>query len=211
MRSTSNPRWKGALARPLLFTLAAVSLLCLALVARAQGGQVESGDERGSSVTVFLVRHAEKSNDDPRDPSLSEQGEARAKQLAHTLGAAGVTHLFSTPYKRTRSTLEPLAAARELEVLEYDPRDPRGLLKALAGLPGGSCAVVAGHSNTTPGYYAALGGEAQGLEPSSHGQLLPEDAYDRLFMVTFSNEVSSSSEGDGERVVHAALELRYGD
>jgi len=34
---------------------------------------------------IIVVRHAEKATDDPKDPSLSEQGNARANALAAVL------------------------------------------------------------------------------------------------------------------------------
>ncbi|HPO25790.1 MAG TPA: hypothetical protein PK135_14130, partial [Arenimonas sp.] len=39
---------------------------------------------------LIVVRHAEKSTDDPKDPSLSEQGNARARKLAEVLKNCGV-------------------------------------------------------------------------------------------------------------------------
>ena len=61
------------------------------------------------STTVFLVRHAEKAKDDPRDPTLSDAGRRRAEALDALLVRVDVTHLFATEYKRTQQTLEPLA------------------------------------------------------------------------------------------------------
>ncbi len=155
--------------------------------------------------TVYLVRHAEKGKDDPRDPSLTEEGQARAEELARVLGSAGVTHLFSTPYKRTRQTLAPLAKGLDLPVEPYDPRAVPDLLKKLGELPAGSVVVVSGHSNTTPGLYRALGGkQAADLEESPYGRVIPEDVYDRLYSVTLANVAK-------EVRCLAALERRYGE
>jgi phosphohistidine phosphatase SixA len=190
---------RGRLSAPLACILALLAVS--AWLAQAMG---QEPAEAPQAVSVFLLRHAEKATDDPRDPSLSEAGRERAAELARVLGEAGVTHLFSTPYRRTRSTLEPLAAARELTIASYDPRDLSALAAKLAQLPAGSVAVVAGHSNTTPALFRALGGTPADLVESEHGALMPESAYDRLYAAT----VSASEEGALQ--THAALELRYG-
>lgn len=150
--------------------------------------------------TVILVRHGEKAGDDPRDPGLSPAGEARALALARLLGHAGVTHLFASEYRRTQATLRPLAGATGHAPVIIPAADGAALLAALAALPDGAIAVVAGHSNTVPGLVTALGGEARGAPPGPSGPQLPDDAHDRLFVVTIP------ARGEVQ-----TLELRYGD
>lgn len=154
----------------------------------------------GRPTTVILVRHGEKADDDPRDPGLSAAGEARARTLARLLGQAGVTHLFTSEFRRTRATLAPLASAAGHEPTIVPAADPAALLAALAALPAGSVAVIAGHSNTVPALVTGLGGEVHGTVASPAGPLLPDDAYDRLFMVVrpVRGQVQT-------------LELRYGE
>ena len=150
---------------------------------------------------VFVVRHAEKAKDDPRDPSLSEAGRQRAEDLAQLLSAAEVTHLFSSQFRRTRQTLAPLARQQELEVHVISAHDPDKQKEALLGLPPGSVAVLAGHSNTVPGMIQSLGGTLNGLLRAENGDMLHDDEYNRLFLVI-------RSAGDhGIRT----LEMRYGD
>lgn len=193
---------RGRLAWPLAVLFVALSLS--AWLPRAQAQEEATGQPEQRATSVLLVRHAEKGGGDARDPELSEAGEERAVELARLLSEAGVTHLFSTPYRRTRATLAPLAEAQGLSVTTYDPRELAALARQLAGLPGGSVAVVAGHSNTTPALYEVLGGTPRALVETEHGRLIPETSFDRLYSVTVSL-------GDEDRVVtHAALELRYG-
>ena len=152
-------------------------------------------------VTVIAVRHAEKADDDPRDPSLTEAGGERAKDLAELLGAAGITHVFTTPYRRTTATVAPLAEALGLDVIEYSPRSMADFLERLRGLPAGSVAVVSGHSNTTPGLVLALGGDISELETVQGAPSLGHEEYDRLFVLTLGDEDTRT----------ATLELRYGE
>ena len=76
----------------------------------------------GETTTVVVVRHAEKSTDDARDPSLSELGRERARALSALLKDAGVTEIYTTHYKRTRQTAEPFAQQFGVPITdaEYD-------------------------------------------------------------------------------------------
>lgn len=127
---------------------------------------------QSDEVVVFLVRHAEKV-DDSADPDLSAEGLERASVLARMLADAGITHIHSTDYRRTRQTGEPLARALGLEIRSYDPRDLPGLAAHLTATPGRH--LVLGHSNTTPGAVEALGGDPLGA--------IDDAEYDRLYIV----------------------------
>lgn len=111
-------------------------------------------DSRPAAVSapllVWAVRHAEK--DKGRNPSLSHKGAERAKALARLLGDTPLDAIYSTPFKRTRSTAAPIAKAKSLEVTDYRT----DLLKLLQARKGGNVLVV-GHSNTTPDLLRALG------------------------------------------------------
>jgi broad specificity phosphatase PhoE len=183
-------------------------LLALLSVLRGPGARAQEAPATvpGPGVTIFLVRHAEKSTQDARDPELTAQGVKRSQALARLLGKAGLTHLFATDYKRTRATLAPLVEASGLEVLIYDPRRPAEVLARLRSLPAGSVALVAGHSNTTPALFEALAGREGGeLEDSPQGALIPEGDYDRLYCLTLVREA------EGRARCAASFELRYGE
>jgi len=139
---------------------------------------------RAELATVVFVRHAEKGDDDPRDPSLSARGAARAEALAGLLANAGVTHLFTSEYRRTQATLAPLAARLGLTLAVRPARELARLVEELRGLPAGSVAVVAGHSNTVPALARALGVELRDLVESAAGKVLDEAVYDRVWVVT---------------------------
>lgn len=156
-----------------------MSLLSLLMVSLALSTPPILPDHEG--VTVVVVRHAEKATDDPRDPSLSPAGEARARALAATLVDAGLDRAIATQFRRTRDTAAPAAEAAGIEV-EVRPVDAANaehygsdLATDLRALPPGSTVLVVGHSNTVPAMVQALSG--QPAEP------MPETEYDRYTVV----------------------------
>jgi len=126
---------------------------------------------------VFLVRHAERADDGgmtgEEDPHLSGAGEERARALAEVLKGAGLTHIHSSDYLRTRETAAPTAAESGLPVALYDVRALDSLAEALLGTPGRH--LVVGHSNSTPELVRALGGDPGGEIDTME--------YDRLYLV----------------------------
>lgn len=186
------------------FALAALLLACKpapALAPAAQAPGAARSEPQAAATTVIVVRHGEKAADDPRDPSLSPAGEARARALAGLLAQAGVTHLFATEFRRTQATLGPLASATGREIAVVPAADAGALLAAIRALPAGSVAVVAGHSNTVPGLVDALGGAARGAVSGPAGPQLPDDAFDRLFVLLVPSAPGAPA---------STLELRYG-
>jgi 2,3-bisphosphoglycerate-dependent phosphoglycerate mutase len=176
--------------------------------AAAPGALVQEAREPVEPVVVFLVRHAEKGDDDARDPGLSEAGSARAAELAHMLGSAGVTHLFATEYRRTQATLAPLAEASGVEVEVVGARNADALVARILELEHGSVVVVAGHSNTTPGLTAALSRAIRTAGGRDLAETLAEDEYDVLFEVV----LPAPSERMRESATQPKLlELRYGE
>ncbi len=112
--------------------------------------------------TVYLVRHGEKSTAVPNDPdpALTPAGRARAEALAAKLANAGVTHIISTQWTRTRETAQPLASRLGLTT-EIVPTTGSAFADRTAAAVlrhrGGTILVV-GHSNTIASVIAALGG-----------------------------------------------------
>jgi phosphohistidine phosphatase SixA len=135
-----------------------------------------------SGTTIVVVRHAEKSTDDPRDPSLSAIGQQRARDLGVVLKDAGVTDVYVTQYKRTRQTAEPLAQASGSSILER-PIDAtnsatyaQDLAHEILTRSAGKSVLVVGHSNTVPDIVKALSGNA--VPPITDAE------YDHIFVVT---------------------------
>jgi probable phosphoglycerate mutase len=160
------------------------TLLLIPAVPHAVGAQQES--------VIFLVRHAERADDgdmnpamamDPQmreDPPLSEAGRIRASLLAEMLRDAGITHIHSTDYRRTRETAQPTSAATGVEAAIYDPSDLDAFAVELRSAPGRH--LVVGHSNTTHSLVEALGGDP--------GLSIEALEYDRLYLVTVDEGVA---------------------
>ena len=102
--------------------------------------------------TIILIRHAEKDTSDAvdeMDPPLSMAGKARAERLVKRVAKFRPGAIYSTDYKRTRETVEPLAKKRGKTVQIYDASKPRDLIDAITKSDTKRFVIV-GHSNTIP-------------------------------------------------------------
>lgn len=154
-------------------SLLLVTAACLA-AACSQSESTPSDTANEAGFTVYLVRHAEKTADDD-DPALTPDGEVRAGQLADLLQDEGIETIWSTDYRRTMSTAQPLADQLDLVIQTYDPGDLPGFATTIEAA--GETALIVGHSNTTPQLSAALGG-APGEEINEAAE------YDRLYVLS---------------------------
>ncbi len=169
------PRW-GRTAALALF--AALASFVLPAPAAAQQTDPMAADALGEPTIIYLVRHAETVPGGTSNPSLSEDGEARARWLAVILSHARLDAVYTTDYERTLETARPAAAANQVESTIYDPSNLAGFARQLR-VQGGR-ALVVGHSNTTPALVAALGGEGRPpIRPSE---------YDRLYTVVIHGD-----------------------
>src|SRR5215217_3327342 len=103
--------------------------------------------------TMILVRHAEKDTSataDASDPPLSAEGVKRAESFRKVAGQYRPGAVYSTNYKRTRSTVEPIAKKRHVEIQTYDPKNNAELVDRIMKSKTKRFVVV-GHSNTIPG------------------------------------------------------------
>lgn len=158
--------------------------------------------------TIFVVRHAERADQDvaqgalgapakersgapgsgaePRqdmmatDPDLSAGGRARAESLAAILKDAGVGTIFVTQYKRTQQTAAPLAKALGVTPTEVGSRELDSLAQKVRAA--GGTVLVVGHSNSVPNLLKALGVDTP-IE-------IAETEYDNLFVVTLGEKVT---------------------
>lgn len=152
--------------------LRTLAFLCLSLVAGCAQSVHETPAPAAPPQVFVLVRHAEKAADDPKDPSLSGIGQARAQRLARSLKDVPMTAVYATAYRRTQQTALPTATGHALGIVTYDARRPADDFagKLRSAHPRGTVLVV-GHSNTVPAIASALCGCV--VAP------MREDEYDR--------------------------------
>jgi broad specificity phosphatase PhoE len=150
-----------------------------ALGSSGDAGQTVPLDPGGPGV-VFLVRHAERADAGMAsakvagaDPELSDAGKARAVALAALLKDAKITAIFTTEYKRTRDTAQPLATAAGIAAAVVDSKDGAGLIGKVKA--SADNILVIGHSNTLPEVIKALG--------VSEPVAIADDQFDNLFVV----------------------------
>jgi phosphohistidine phosphatase SixA len=148
-------------------------LLLLALAACSSSPVVKDAD---TAITFVIVRHAEKSNDDARDPSLSETGKARAQSLARLLADAPLSAAYATGYRRTQQTAQPAADAHGIAVKIYDAQLPAATLASqLRAAHMHGTVLVVGHSNTVPEIVSAMSGQRV--------DAMSDDQYDLVYRV----------------------------
>lgn len=135
-----------------------------------------------AQTTIYLVRHAEKGKNDPRDPDLTSAGKTRAQALKQFLSKEKIVAVYSTKTKRTMQTGQPVANARKLNVENYSHRDMQFLSK-LAEKHHGKSVLVVGHSNTVP---ALL------------NHLVKEDRYKNMNEAVYDNLVKITCHNNGK-------------
>jgi len=127
--------------------------------------------------TVFVVRHAEKAQAPGSDPSLSAEGQARARALARVLDKARIAAVYTTATARARQTVQPAAEARGLTPVEYGS-DLTELARVIVSQRRGQRVLVAGHSNTIAAIAQALGADSADCVVGGDAE------YDNLCVVT---------------------------
>ena len=131
-----------------------------------------------SETTIYLIRHAEKTADGSEDPALTARGRQRAVWYGAYFADKNLSALYSTDFRRTRATAEPVARITGLEIQSYDAGDLAATAERLRKLQG--AILVVGHSNTTPVLAGLLCDKA--MPP------LDEQIYDNIYIVTIDNE-----------------------
>ncbi len=130
------------------------------------------------SKTIYVARHAEKSNPSAgmsSDVPLSEAGQQRAIALKETLKNKKIEAVYSTNYIRTRSTAQPTADHFGLPVATYNAKPDTAFINLLKR--SNKNTLVVGHSNTIDDIANMLCGETK-----VKGDL-PETEYDNLYII----------------------------
>ena len=137
--------------------------------------------ESQATTTIIFVRHAEKSLSPAEDPGLNDAGRLRVAELTRQLidadVVAGVDAIYSTPFRRTQETVQPLADALNLPIREYSPQDNETVLDTILKSHKGKIILVVGHANTVPNLIANLG--ASKKVPPIRAQ-----EYDNIYVIS---------------------------
>ena len=136
--------------------------------------------------TFYITRHAEKEQVTPgmtamekTDPPLATSGLQRAIDLKEVLRNKHIRYIFSTNYKRTISTAQPLKEILSTTYIEiYSPvKDSTDVfISKLKSIKKGNVLIV-GHSNTIDDIANKLCGS--NVVPGD----LKENQYDNLFKI----------------------------
>jgi 2,3-bisphosphoglycerate-dependent phosphoglycerate mutase len=163
---------------------ARVAIPCLVLIAllSANAFPAGAGTVDQPSMTVILVRHAEKAIVPPenKDPDLSPAGLERAQELRRMFGDTGITAIYATQYKRTQQTVKPLAEKLGLPVTKIEAKKTSDLVKQIRSRGAGQVIFIAGHNNSVPEIIAALGGPKL--------PIIPETDYDNLYILNVQSD-----------------------
>lgn len=135
----------------------------------------------------YFIRHAEKdtANPDDRDPELNQLGKERAQKWVQVFKDIPFDMIYSSDYKRTRSTAQAIADSQEKEVSIYDARklNDEDFQKKTKG----KRVLVVGHSNSNPHFVNLI------LEENKY-QNIPDEESGSLFIVTVLPDGTKSSE-----------------
>lgn len=142
---------------------------------------------RKAGITRFiLLRHCEKGSGE--NPNLTTRGKARAKSLVSSLNGDQIDAIYSTPFKRTQETVQPLASQRKLQVQVVEERDERKLMAKLLADNKGKSVVVASHVNVIPDLVSTLGiPDAVRMDEDDYGDMFIVD-IDQAGKATMTRE-----------------------
>ena len=137
--------------------------------------------ELQATTTVIFVRHAEKALMPADDPGLNDAGKRRAAELARQLVdadvVAGVDAIYSTSFRRTEETVQPLATALGLPITSYDASNTASIMDEIVREHKGQIVLVVGHSNTVPALIGNMGASKKVPE-------INENEYDNIYVVS---------------------------
>ena len=97
----------------------AASLLTIMLIGCSPTADtvIATDSTTDTPTTIYMVRHAEKVNEDNPDPSLTTAGFARAEALKAALIDASVDAIIVSNFQRTQLTAKPLAEHLGLQMI----------------------------------------------------------------------------------------------
>ncbi len=158
-------------------------------------GDTVFAQKKYNKLTIILLRHAEKDKAEEEitpDPKLAPAGEARALRLEAILEKYKPDAVFSSQFKRTRSTIMPFARNRRMMIQIYNHRDLKEIA-AIATAGKFKRIVIVGHNSTTPALTNILIGQDK-YKP------LDESEYDKIFVVRIKRQKGKPNKLRDEKV-----------
>ena len=141
---------------------------------------VTSCNQSGKSeemTTYYFIRHAEKDMTDPKneDPELTAEGRARVEKWVEVFKEVPLDHVYSSDWKRTRQTAQPIADHHNLPVLMYNTEELND--EDFQENTKGKTVLVVGHRNLNPEFVNYI------IEEEKYEDI-PESESGSLFVVT---------------------------
>lgn len=152
--------------------------------------------QKHQKLTIILLRHAEKDmeeNEITSDPKLSAEGEIRAQRLKEIVEKYKPDAIFSSQFKRTRSTIMPFAREKRMMIQIYDHKNLKEIA-AIAIAGNFKRIVIVGHNSTTPALTNMLIGQ-------NKYKALDESEYDKIFVVRIKKKKSKPNKIREEKVI----------
>jgi 2,3-bisphosphoglycerate-dependent phosphoglycerate mutase len=168
----------------------------LSLILFGLANEAVFAQQKYNKLTIILLRHAEKEKadgEDAPDPHLSQAGEARALKLEILLKKYKPDAVFSSQFKRTRSTIMPFARNRRMMIQIYNHRDLKEIA-AIATAGNFKRIVIVGHNSTTPALTNLLIGQEK-YKP------LDESEYDKIFVVRIERQDGKPYKVRDEKII----------
>ncbi|HRH43113.1 MAG TPA: phosphoglycerate mutase family protein [Pyrinomonadaceae bacterium] len=148
-----------------------------------QSPKLRNNRSRTNRPTVaVIVRHAEKDVEPANDPKLNVTGQVRALHLAQTLEDKNIGAIYTTSYRRTKETAEPLATKLNMPPNIID--DAYGIADSVLRDHEGQTVLIVAHTDTIPEIIHQLGGEI--IAP------IAENEFDNMFIVTVPSDNSAT-------------------
>ncbi len=132
-----------------------------------------------STITVVIIRHAERASFFAADSPLSEKGQHRAEGLAYLLDHLKPEALFASNLVRTQQTLRPLSEHIHRSPMIWDYRQSVSLASYLKTTYSGKTVLVCWHHDHMKELVKALGVEGSIPDWSMF-------TFNRIWIVTLS-------------------------
>lgn len=174
--------------KKILLLIAIALMSCnLNTSANPEKSLITNGRSVQALTTYYFIRHAEKDTSDPddKDPELAEEGIIRAGKWAEVFKDVTFDLIYSSDYKRTRSTAQRIADSQNKDVKIYDASKLND--DSFQADTKGKTVLVVGHSNSNPEFVNYI------LEEKRYTNI-PDTESGSLFIVTVFPDGTKNSQ-----------------